>query len=338
MVEKLVSVIVPVYNVEQYLDQCLESITEQTYKNLEIILVDDGSPDNCPKICDNWKEKDSRIKVIHKENAGLGMARKTGFEAVTGEFVFFFDSDDYVAEDLVERCVFTALKHKADTVAYGRNEVYPDGRIKSSQNIFKEQIYEADAVKNVFLPKLFDYGLGCGVSQWSKMFSVGIIKDNNINFSSERDIISEDSIFSLEYFSNAFKVVLISDKLYYYRKNEKSLTHKFNADRHIRNNEFLVKTLKKIQELGLSSSLNDYVTARYHGMTLGFLMQVLRSDLTETEKKQTLEKVFRDDILRNTLKKSAISHDAFLPRMFWWALRFKCYFLCRLFLKLRASV
>jgi glycosyltransferase involved in cell wall biosynthesis len=246
MTEKLVSVVVPVYNVEKYLDRCLESITGQTYKNLEIILVDDGSPDNCPQICEEWQEKDPRIKVIHKENAGLGMARKTGFEAVTGEFVFFFDSDDYVAEDLVERCIFTALKHKADTVAYGRSEVYPDGRIKSSQNIFKEQIYEADAVKNVFLPKLFNYGLGCGVSQWSKMFSVGIIKDNNINFSSERDVISEDSIFSLEYFSKACRVALIPDKLYFYRKNEASLTHKFDTDRGIKNNEFLRKSFEKI--------------------------------------------------------------------------------------------
>lgn len=86
---ELISIIVPVYKVEKYLDKCVESIVEQTYKNLEIILVDDGSPDNCPAMCDRWAEKDSRIKVIHKENGGLSSARNAGLDACTGEYIYF---------------------------------------------------------------------------------------------------------------------------------------------------------------------------------------------------------------------------------------------------------
>ena len=97
-----VSVVLPIYNVEQYLERCVNSVVNQTYTNLEIILVDDGSPDNCPQMCEDWKKRDSRIKVVHKKNAGLGMARNSGIEVATGEYICFFDSDDYVKRDIID--------------------------------------------------------------------------------------------------------------------------------------------------------------------------------------------------------------------------------------------
>ena len=96
---ELISVIVPVYNVEQYLLRCVDSIQKQTYQNLEIILVDDGSPDHCPQLCEQIKAQDSRVKVVHKENGGLGFARNSGLDVATGEYVTFIDSDDWIAED-----------------------------------------------------------------------------------------------------------------------------------------------------------------------------------------------------------------------------------------------
>ena len=97
MKNELITIIVPVYKVEKYLDRCVQSIVDQTYTNLEIILVDDGSPDNCPKMCDEWAKKDKRIKVIHKQNGGLSDARNAGLEKAKGKYVGFVDSDDYVA-------------------------------------------------------------------------------------------------------------------------------------------------------------------------------------------------------------------------------------------------
>lgn len=98
--EKLLSVIIPIYNVEPYLDRCMESIVNQTYKNLEIIMVDDGSPDNCPELCDQWQRKDVRIKVIHKKNGGLSDARNAGLDIASGEYIAFVDSDDFVDLDM----------------------------------------------------------------------------------------------------------------------------------------------------------------------------------------------------------------------------------------------
>ena len=97
----LVSVIIPVYKVEDYLDRCIQSIIDQTYKKLEIILVDDGSPDGCPQKCDAWEANDGRIRVLHKENAGPGMARNTGLDAASGAYITFVDADDYLASDAI---------------------------------------------------------------------------------------------------------------------------------------------------------------------------------------------------------------------------------------------
>lgn len=126
-IDGLLSVVVPVYKVEPYLDRCVESIVNQTYSNLEIILVDDGSPDRCPQMCDEWAKRDGRIKVVHKQNAGLGMARNTGIENAAGEYICFFDSDDYVALDTIEKAYRLAAAEKSDIVLFGYYNVNQDG-------------------------------------------------------------------------------------------------------------------------------------------------------------------------------------------------------------------
>ncbi len=328
----LVSVVVPIYNVEKYLNRCLQSIVNQTYKNLEIILVDDGSPDNCPSMCDDWKTKDSRIKVIHKSNAGLGEARNTGIKNANGKYIFFFDSDDYVALNTVERCLECALKTNADTVVYGRANVYPNGDIEEKANNIDTNLYENESITDDFLPGLFDYSHGFGVSAWSKMFSLDIIKENRLLFQSERVVISEDSMFCLEYFSKSKKVYVIPDRLYFYFKNDKSLSRAYKEGRQIKNDEFLLKCIEKVKELSISERVLSNIKARYHGMTLGTMMQIVRSDLSRKEKKLELKKIYKDDTLRQTLKFEVIKLDAFLPRIFWILLKFRCYFLCDMFL------
>ena len=117
--EKLVSIIVPVYNVEKYLDQCVNSLINQTYDKIEIILVDDGPKDNSGRLCDEWAKKSNKIKAVHKKNAGLGMARNTGLEHVTGNYVMFIDSDDYLAENVVEKLLEKLLTEKVDAAFTG---------------------------------------------------------------------------------------------------------------------------------------------------------------------------------------------------------------------------
>ena len=117
--EDLISVVVPIYNVENYIKKCVDSILSQTYKNLEIILVDDGSPDNCPQICDEYAQKDNRIKVIHKENGGLSDARNAGIDISKGKFITFIDSDDYIEKDYVE-VLYNSIKESIRQAKIGR--------------------------------------------------------------------------------------------------------------------------------------------------------------------------------------------------------------------------
>ena len=132
MTKELISVVLPIYNVENYLDRCINSIVHQTYDNLEIILIDDGSPDSCPQKCDEWAKKDNRIKVIHKKNAGLGMARNTGIENASGEYLCFCDSDDYIDLETINKAYEVAKKNNADIVTFGINEVSSDGNTLSA--------------------------------------------------------------------------------------------------------------------------------------------------------------------------------------------------------------
>ena len=142
----LVTIVLPIYNVEKYLNRCINSIVNQTYKNLEIILVDDGSPDKCSQMCDEWEKKDTRIKVVHKQNEGLGMARNTGIENATGDYICFFDSDDYLELTAIEKLYKLAKKTDSDIVTYGYSKVDDSGNIYES--VFLANLYNFSIAVN----------------------------------------------------------------------------------------------------------------------------------------------------------------------------------------------
>lgn len=153
----LVSVVVPIYKVEKYLDRCVKSIINQTYKNIEVILVDDGSPDNCPKMCDDYKKKDKRIKVIHKKNGGLSSARNVGIQNATGKYICFIDSDDYIEKDYVKRMYEVISKEKLDFVVCNYNRVYDNKIQKCEVDKFKTENFITPAAWNKMYKKsLFD--------------------------------------------------------------------------------------------------------------------------------------------------------------------------------------
>lgn len=216
---KLISVIVPVYNVEKYLERCLDSVLKQTYSNLEIILVDDGSKDNSGKICDEYAKKDNRIKVIHKENGGISDVRNVGLANATGDYIGFIDSDDYAAEDMFETLYNLIEDNSADISIVSFYEMY-NGKLigvrddKSLLKMNKEQALQE---------LLIDTNIQSYM--WNKLFKKELFKD--LKFPVGKNF--EDIATVLLIFERANKVVLLQDPKYYYLRRDDSIVgHRTN--------------------------------------------------------------------------------------------------------------
>lgn len=174
MINSLISIIVPCYNVEEYLHKCVESLTAQTYKNIEIILVDDGSPDSSGAICDEYARKDKRIKVIHKENGGLSDARNVAIDIAVGEYITFVDSDDYVALDYVETLYRLVEKYQCKIGVAWLRAFHEGCEIDTKQPPYIEKVFDRmEGIEKMFYQELFDTAAWCKIYHRS-LFDTGI--------------------------------------------------------------------------------------------------------------------------------------------------------------------
>ena len=203
----LISVIIPIYKVEEYLDRCVQSVRKQTYKNLEIILVDDGSPDNCCTMCDNYASQDKRVKVIHKENGGLSDARNAGIEIATGEYLTFIDSDDYVSLDYIEY-MYKLIQHGKSLLSIcGVKDIWKNTKIDQNNSVIKEiNLSSSEAFKNL----LFDKGIE--ICAYAKLYHKSLWE--NIRFPKGK--VYEDTAIMYKIFDEAKKISFGNKKCYYY--------------------------------------------------------------------------------------------------------------------------
>lgn len=315
----LVSVVVPVYRVEPYLDRCLESIVNQTYSNLEIILVDDGSPDRCPRMCDDWAAKDNRIRVIHKKNAGLGMARNSGIEAATGEYICFFDSDDYVALDTIEKAYRLAEAEQSDIVIFGLNKVSAEGRVVRYVIPESDQVtYAGEDVQKRFLPDLIatkqdSTCRNVWMSACACLFSLPMILDNGWRFASEREIISEDVYSLLCLYQYVQRVSVLPEALYYYCENGTSLTHVYKADRFERICHFHETSARKALELGYDAEVAERLQRLLACFVIAAMKQVVRADIPNKDRYRAIWEIVQSDYLKK-IRWDLTSYSDSLPR------------------------
>lgn len=221
--QPVVTAIIPIYNKGRYLERCLESISEQSIKDIEIILVNDGSTDNSLEICRKWEALDSRIKVIDKENEGAGASRNRGISESKGRYISFVDADDYIDPDTYKICVKVLEENKADACYFGRNLVESTGRLLDhSLKLDRQQIYQDDEIRGKFI----NYFLGnLPENEYERHFVTGssccsvysgeLIRGNGIRYAGKEIRYSEDSLFNLEICNFANKIVIIPDMLYY---------------------------------------------------------------------------------------------------------------------------
>lgn len=218
--KSLVSVIVPIYKVEDYLDECVKSIVGQTYKNIEIILVDDGSPDHCPQKCDEWAKNDLRIRVVHKQNGGLSSARNAGLDVAKGEYIAFVDSDDFITPDYVEVMYNRICNDKSVGIVSGMIYRYTNGQttpFKKLWDLKDERITSSDKFRISSINQTVSYTV------WNKIFRASLL--SKVRFREGKT--NEDTLFMYD-LGNAmvdadYSMVEVPHYVYYYRYREDSI-------------------------------------------------------------------------------------------------------------------
>jgi len=207
--ETLISIVIPIYNVENYINKCVDSIIHQTYKNLEIILVDDGSPDNCGNIADKYAELDCRIEVIHKVNGGLSDARNAGLQIATGEYIYFFDSDDYVETDIIESALSKVIDSEADVVIFS----FYNEMVDKNEIIIKKEAVILNPENPSSMISIIGYA-------WNKLYKTSYIKSNAFTFQKGLSLV-EDIVFNEKILIHANKIGYINKPLYHYVSRER---------------------------------------------------------------------------------------------------------------------
>lgn len=269
MSKPLVSVIVPIYNVEKYLEKCVTSIRNQDYTNLEIILVDDGSPDACPQLCDAYAKADKRIRVIHKKNGGLSDARNAGIRVATGDYLAFIDSDDYVDPAFVSTLLHEAQRQDADIVACSLQRVYDDKTVFPPKWVDEATFSNIEGIRDILSsPSL------CDVMAWNKLYKKELFTKTGILYPVGK--VHEDMFTTYKLFYAAQKICFVNKPLYYYVQREGSII----------NQGFNKKRLHAVEATG---EVLDWVTANHLPLEqeamayrFGFIIVVL-NDMVEQD-------------------------------------------------------
>lgn len=320
-IEKMVSIIIPLYNAEKHLGYCLNSVISQTYHEIEVILVNDGSTDNSLSICQNYTAIDKRISIITIENGGVSNARNVGLDAAKGEYIQFVDSDDVIAPTMTEKLLNQMETYDADIAFCGMkivdvDEDYIRGNVRevfSSRKIGKECVLRGKEFYEEFPRLLFDTVLLEGPC--NKIYKKKIVTDNNIRFSLDMSL-GEDFLFNLKYFENSRKFVFVSEELYFYvQLNEDSLSRAYRKD--------MLKI--KVRLLDAYRDFMDRMNAWtpegeiwYADYCVGYFISVLNNlfvqsaGLTEREMKAQIEEIINHQLFRDGISKAGWISDQWI--------------------------
>lgn len=322
-----VSIIVPCWGVEQYLDRCVNSLVNQTLRDIEIILVDDESPDRVPEMCDVWSEKDHRIKVVHKKNGGLGLACNSGLDVATGEYVAFCDSDDWVELETYESLYATACKTKADAVYSGIQTIDDAGVVRPMNQPKKFEVmtqrerileYAMDMIcSRVEDPIESHIAMSAKIVLYKRSF----IEEHNLRFVSERQYITEDLIWNLDVLGHASVVATLPNTFYYYYNNTSSISKKIRLDRFpffkVNRDEIIARTTNMGFPAGVSERV-DRMFIRYVRHQVG---DILTSSHPASTKKNVVTEMLRDETTQTVLSIYPIRKLSKKQQIVMWLMR-----------------
>jgi glycosyltransferase involved in cell wall biosynthesis len=299
-----ISVIVPIYNVEQYLHKCLDSILAQTFKDFELILVDDGSPDKCGEICEYYANKDNRIHVIHKINGGVSSARNRGIDIARGEYIAFVDPDDTIEPTMYDVLFQTALNHRADIVVCSYKTIDLVNNSTTISPVWRnvDCIIDKNTIETYVLPLVLIDKTYSLISSWNKLYRKSMFDSLNIRFD-EKKHFGEDERLNITLLSLINNLVCVDQPLYnYFIRKRDSLTSVLKEDLY----EAYVLDIKKYKiELCNKYNLREYIDSirnYYTGVTLSHMQDVVSRNISTIRKYNILStilnnKEFIEDIL-----------------------------------------
>lgn len=328
------SIIVPIYNVEKFITKCVESVLSQSFKDYELILVDDGSPDNCPAICDKFANQDSRVRVLHKENGGLVSARKAGAKIALGDYAITLDGDDWIASDYLEKVNNVIVNYDVDVVRFGYIEADDSGyrKLHGIKN-FRIGFYNRKQIEQEIFPFLIYGSTGCkfphqlcfGCVRMELYRKEQVLVPDNIK-------IGEDGAVTRPIVYNTHKLFILEDCLYYYRRNLSSMTknrHPFSFE----NDELIVNHYEKRMDLSLYNFQEQVYRSIVHNVFNACVTQFWRDKPYNLIKRDILnalnQKMYHEAIMN-------AHFDAPLDRkIMLWAMKNKYISLMWLFSKIK---
>jgi len=293
-----ITVVVPIYNAEHFLEKCLKSIVEQTYQNLEIILVNDGSTDKSLEICEKFKENDNRIIVINKENGGVSSARNKGIDSASGKYIIFIDADDYIEKEMFETLAYDLFTNKVDLSMCGFRTVDINGNILSVSNPMDEKYFDVKTFRrNLFSDKYYRNLI------WNKLFKLEIIKEHNIRFNEDIHI-NENVLFMLEFSKYAFRYSYGNEILYNFLDNQNGQMHaKFNLKK-----VSVLSSYVRLLNYDLDRDILNKIKYKYlfEGYAYTYLMKKINLDNTDLKNNliKFKEKYYQDIKSEKTISKS----------------------------------
>lgn len=342
MSEPKVSVVIPMYNVEKYLDTCVQSVRKQTLQNIEIILVDDGSPDRCGDMAEEYAKQDSRVKVVHRKNGGLGPARNSGMEVSTGEYIGFVDSDDWIEPQMFEELYNAATQRNADICFSGMQCMVDGAKGDRNVNPFADQVLKGQ--EEIFRLRRSFYGPlpnrqkwdPVPVSVWTAVYRRSLIVNNNLRF---RNIRSEDKFFNTAACKAASTVTAIGETRYNYRcDGQSSITRSF-SDHMIDSYLELFRELLAMAN-GEESAYRDECILRARRGIIDYVrvasQVIVKSSSTVDKKNDAMYRLVFDEAVTNALKDYQLRKLPVKQALFGFALRLKNIFLLSLFAKFGA--
>lgn len=337
----MISIIVPVYNVEKYLKKCLDSLVNQTYKNIEIICINDGSTDHSLDILNEYANKDKRIIIINKKNGGISESRNMGIAKASGEYIMFVDSDDWINLETCQKSLDAILKYSVDVVMWSYVREYDDRSLPKI--IFDKDIYFDEKNTKEKIYRRF-FGLlkeelmqpenaDAIVTVWGKLYKSELILNNNIKFVDTKEIgTCEDGLFNIEVFKYAKNLYFIKQNLYHYRKINTSFTSGYKNNLYNKWNNLYTMMENHIQKNNLDESFQLALSNRIALSLIGMGLNTVCSNKSKIEQYKELKLILKDQKIGLSLKKLELKYFPFHWKMFFYFAKKNSVFLVYLIL------